>query len=380
MKATAHRLKDRAFDSWHALVEDHWDYDRIRGNREWREDWISFDCLYHDAEGGAIYAGVTSFDADIFRGFDLREKRFFSTGYERVADPFDAKFHRSLDRFRGDGCLYGAIALLHDVDKYFAAPGGAIVRYDPRTRDIRKVGIPLPHVYIQSTVIDQERGVLYGQTFTPERLVSFDLTTHRSRDLGPLGSGIQMAQGENIVLDDRGRVWGNWGLTRAWQSSPGVDAIRLFRFDPAADRMEYLPVGLPRRDGRHGFEKAEAFFNFGTGCLYASGGNGSLYRIDPESLEVRYLGTPIPDRPSRLASLALAGDGKAYGVTGRAGATDLLCFDPRTDTYRLLGPVCAADGSRPYQVHQVVAAGPSTLFAGENDNPHRSSYLWEIEL
>jgi hypothetical protein len=380
MKVTAHRLKDHSFATWHTEVEDRWDYARIRGSREWRENWISFDCLCHDPEGQAVYAGVASLAADIFHGFDLREKRFFPTGYDRVADPFDAKFHRSLERWNGDGCLYGAVALLHDVDQYFAAPGGAIVRYDPRTRDIRKVGIPIPHVYIQSTVIDQDRGVLYGQTFTPERLFSFDLQTHAARDLGPLGSGIQMGQAETLVLDDRGRVWGSWGLTRAWQNAPGVDALRLFRYDPAVGRIEYLAVGLPRRDGQHGFEKPEALFNLGTGCLYASGGNGSLYRIDTESLEIRYLGTPIPDRPSRLASLALAADGNAYGVTGRAGATDLLCFDPRTDAWRLLGPVCADDGTRPYQIHQVIAVGERRFFAGENDNPRRSSWLWEIEL
>jgi hypothetical protein len=380
MTVTTHRLKDRRFANWHTEVEDCWDYARLRDDPAWRENWISFDCLCHDPAGGALYAGVASFAADIFQGFDLAERRFFPTGYERVADPYDAKFHRSLELWRGDGCLYGAVALLHDIDRFYAAPGGAIVRYDPRTRDIRKLAIPIPHVYVQGTVIDQERGVLYGQTFTPERFFSFDLRTHAVRDLGPLGSGLQMGQAETLVLDDRGRVWGAWGMTRAWQTVPGVDSSRLFRYDPDAERLEYLPIGLPRPDRRRGFEKAEALFNLGTGCLYASGGNGSLYRIDPGTLEVRYLGTPVTDRPSRLASLSLAGDGFAYGVTGRAGATDLLRFDPRTDAWELLGPVVDADGERPYQVHQVVAVGPRTLFAGENDNPRRSSYLWEIGL
>ena len=54
--------------------------------------------------------------------------------------------------------------------------------------------------------------------------------------------------------------------------------------------------------------------------MYASGGNGSLFRIDPDTGSATYLFTPIEDRPSRLTSLVVAGDGCAYGVTGRAGA------------------------------------------------------------
>jgi len=33
-----------------------------------------------------------------------------------------------------------------------------------------------------------------------------------------------------------------------------------------------------------------------------------------------------------------------------------------------------------YQCHDIVAANDGTLYACENDNPYRSSYLWEIIL
>lgn len=380
MKIESHRLKDRNFTNWFSEVEDHWDYRDFKADDGWRKDWISFDCLCYDEPTGTVYAGITSFDSDICWGFNTRKKEFVATEYHRIADPFDAKFHQSLVKYEKDGCLYAAIALLHDVDNFFNAPGGAIVRFDPRSGEMKKLTIPIPHVYIQSIVIDQERGVLYGQTFTPERVFSYDIAGGNVTDLGPIGSAMAMAQGENLVLDDRGRLWGAWGVTRAWQSSPGVDSNRLFCYDPDLRKMQYLDLGLPRADGKYGYEKPEAFFNLGNGCLYASGANGSIFRIDTDKERGEYLFTPVPDRRSRLAALTLLADGKAYGVTGRDGKTDVLAFDPSTETFQLLGPVSDKEGNTMFQAHDVEAGPPGIIYVAENDNPNRSGYLWEIEL
>ena len=97
-------------------------------------------------------------------------------------------------------------------------------------------------------VIDENRRTAYCQTFTPEYLVSFNLDTGESRILGLTGSGIGMGQGENIVLDSNGCVWGGWTVTRAWQSSPGIDQYRLYRYDPQEDRIEFFRHGIPRLD------------------------------------------------------------------------------------------------------------------------------------
>jgi hypothetical protein len=372
------KLKDHTFANYQTQVEDHWNYEDFLASDDWRKGWISFDSLCYDKGTDTVFAGITSFDADIFRGFNRKTRQFGSTGFERVANPFDAKFHRSLVEY--DGCLYGAIALLHDVDNYWEAPGGAIIKYDPRHGTIEKIGIPIPHVYIQSIVLDEKGGVIYGQTFTPERFFSFDLETRKGKDLGPIGSGMAMAQSENLVLDDAGCVWGSWNVTRAWQSQSGVDSSRLFRYDPRVEKIEFLKTGLPRPDGAYGFAKVEAFFNFGTGSLYASGANGSLYRIDPKTGKAEYLFTPISDRRSRLASMAPAPDGFAYGITGRDGKCVLLRFDPKCEKYELMGEIKDESGEPCWQVHDIVALPDGTLFAGENDVPYRSGYLWECRL
>ena len=378
MKIKSLKLRDRRFDNWHTEVLDHWDYQDMRADSDWRTDWISFDCLCHYPGNDTVYAGITSFNADIFWGYSRADQKFVPTGYQRIAHELDAKFHRSLVHL--DGVLYGAIALLHDVDRFWDGPGGAIVRYDPRTNDIEKICIPIPHVYIQSLVLDEQRGIIYGQTFTPERLFRYDLDSGKARDLGPIGSGMAMAQGENLVLDDKGCLWGGWGLTRAWQSEPGADSFRLFRYDPHADRIEFLSTGLPRPDSSYGYAKVDALFNFGTGCLYASGANGSLYRIDPDSGKAQFLFTPIPDRPSRLSAMTLGHDGMAYGVVGKEGKTQLLRFDPAAESYELLGEIVDETQEHCWQVHDIVAPADRIIYAGENDVPHRSGYLWEISL
>ena len=386
MKVKAIKLRDRDFgDQWEKETEDRWNYADYLNDERWRKDWISFVSLCHDPVTDTVFCGIASFNADIFWGWNRKEEKWVDTGYARVSDPYDAKFHRSLARHSGDGCLYAAQALYHDIDRFWDAPGASIVKYNPVTGDIAKLGIPMPHVYIQSIVLDESRDLVYGQTFTPENLVSYNLKTGESRWIGPTGSGLGIAQGENIVLDDQGCVWGGWDVARAWQSAPGVDCHRLYKYDPNSGRINYLVKGLPKSDGAYGHAKPEGFFNFGTGGLYVSGGSGALYRVDPETGDAEFLFQAVGDedrgRRSRLASLEMGPDGFAYGVTGRDGECEILRFNPQDESYELLGPLKDSEsGVAAWQAHDVCVTPDGTLYAGENDYPRRSGYLWEVRF
>ena len=375
------KLYDADFGTqWRNETENHWGYDDYKADPKWRKEWISFDCCLYSRADDRVYVGITSFDSDIFKAYDRAAGRFVDLGYDRVANPFDAKFHRSLAQ-ASDGRIYAAIALLHDVDRFLEAPGGAIVRYDPATEEIEKLAVPVPHVYIQSMVLDEARQRLYCLCFAPEKLASYDLRTGRVCDYGLICSGITgMAQGENLCLDDEGGVWTNWALTRAWQSEAGPDAVKLCKIDPEADRIVFHQAGLPRPDGSYGTTRSEGLFNFHTGCLYASGANGSLFRVDPKTGEAEHLFTPIADRPSRLASMTLAPDGLAYGTVGKEGRCELMRFDPARETYELLGEIRDQDGTYCWQVHDLVATDDGMLYCGENDVPHRSGYLWQCRI
>lgn len=386
MKVTALKLRDSNFgDQWNTELEDHWEYADFLEKDDWRKNWISFDCLCYDVTTDTVFAGITSFDADIFWGWNRKEQKWVDAGYARIRNPYDAKFHRSLVRDSRNGCMYAAQALLHDIDRFWEAPGASFVKYNPSSGDIAKLAIPMPHVYIQSVVLDESRDMLYGQTFTPENLVSYNIKTGESRWIGPTGCGFAMAQGENITMDDNGCIWGAWQVTRAWQSQAGVDSHRLYKYDPEGGRISYLNKGLPNPNSTHGHMKPEGFFNLNTGCLYVSGGSGILYRVDPKTGDATLLFQPIGDegrrRRSRLASMTLAPDGFAYGVVGRDGECEVMKFNPKDESYELLGALKDSDSGVPaWQIHDICAAPDGTLYAAENDNPGRSSYLWEISL
>lgn len=381
MKIRSLKLKNRAFgNQWSDRVEDRWNYKDLLAHPGWRKDWISFDGVVHHAESGRVYCGITSFDADIFKAYDRKTGRFVDLGFRKVGNRYDAKFHRSMQMTRDGRTLYTATALLHDVDRYWDAPGGGLYKHDTRSGRTTKLGIPIPHVYIQSIALDEKRGMLYSMHFTPERFSVFDLETKKARDLGPIGSGLAMGQGENLVMDDEGCVWCGWGVTRAWQCVPGVDSHRLCKYDPRKGRIVYFDTGLPRANRAYGTAKVEGLFNFGTGCLYASGDNGSLYRINSKTAKAKYLGTPIRKKRSRLTSMVMHTDGYAYGVTGRDGHCRLLRFDPCRDTYELGDTIVDGNGVAMWQCHDVSITPDGVLYAGENDHPRRSSYLWEICL
>lgn len=380
MKIRSHKLRNHDFgDAWKTQTEDRWNYNDFRADAHWRKDWISFDGIVAHPSNDLVYCGITSFDADIFWAWNRSTQQWQDCGFNTVGNSFDAKFHRSMELTQDGSTLYTATALLHDIDRYWEAPGGGIFRHDIQSGQTEKLGIPLPHNYIQSIALDAVRGVLYAMHFTPERLSVFDLATNTARDLGPIGSGIAMAQGENIILDDDGAAWCGWGVTRAWQSTPGKDSFRLCKYSTDANRIIFLDSGLPRANGEYGFAKVEGLFNLGTGCLYASGDNGSLYRIETQSGAAKYLGTPIKGRPSRLTSLVMKGD-YAYGITGRAGDCRLLRFDPRDESFELGEKIEDENGVPMWQCHDVSFAPDGVLFAGENDHPQRSGYLWEIAL
>lgn len=385
MKIRTHKLHDEQFgNDWNDRVESRWLYDDFKHGRtdrqqRWRTGWISFDCALYEPADDRVYLGITSFASDIFKAFDRKSGKFIDLGYERIVDPYDAKFHRSLER-GPDGCLYGAVALLHCVDHFNDAPGGAIVRFDPRSGSIAKLAVLQEHVYIQSIALDQRRQMIYAMMLAPEKLCSFNLRTGLIKDYGLIGAGISgLAQGENLCLDDQGGCWGSWQLTRAWQSPTDSDYNRLCKIDPKEDRLIYYQKGLPRPDGKPGTTKVEGLFNLGDGKLYASGGNGSLFRIDPAGADSEYLSTPVADRPSRLTSLVVGRDGLAYGVVGKAGHCELLRFDFKNGQHELVGGrIRNSDGEPLWQVHQIVMADDGTLYACENDVPHRGGYLWEI--
>jgi hypothetical protein len=378
MRCRAIKLKDSHFDNFHTEVNGRWNYDDFVGgkNRKWYEDWISFTALLADDARNTLWCGLASFTGDIFYRYDRGTGKFQSLNFQSVGDKYDAKFHQGLF-FDRRGAIWAATAALHDVDRYWDAPGGAIVRFWPQTEELQVAARPMPHLYIQGVALDDKRGVMYGITFTPERLFRFDMADGKVTDLGPIGNGVALCQGANVAVDRTGACWGTWGATRAWLSTPGPDMIRLWRYHPDRPRIEFLKTGLPRLHGETGTAAADAVHTGPDGAVYMGTAEGLLCRIDPDTHQVRAVGKPGP--AARLAAMTNGPDGKLYGSAGKDGSIILFSYDPARDRLRDLGPVFDHEShERAWHLHSLTMFKDGVIYAGENDVPHRSGYLWEI--
>lgn len=378
MQVRAIKLVDEHFKDAISAPQGVWDYDEFLKptSRAYFDGWISFDCLLADDKRDVVWVGLARMNADIFHVFDRRTRKFKSMNYRKVGDRYDAKFHRSL-LFDADGKIWAATALLHEIDRFMEAPGGAIVRFDPDTKVLNVVGRPLPHHYIQSIEIDRKRGLLYGQTYCPEVFFAYDMKSGAVRELGPISSGIGLSQAEQLSIDRNGTVWGQWGVGRAWANAPGPTQFRLWSYHPDEKKPRYRKIGCPRLDGGAGFARIDGTVTGPDGAVYVGTVEGLLCRIDPDREKIEAIGKPAPG--VRMAGMACGPDGKLWGTTGRFGHANLFSYDPRGGKLEHVGPIFDDSiGVQAYQIHNLAIMADGTIYAGENDVPTRSSYLWEI--
>jgi hypothetical protein len=379
----AHILKNRKFDNWASEVEGRWKIEDLRADEGYCHDWISFDCLGWDEKSHKLYVGLTSINNDIFYVYDPVTEKFTSLNFQRIADKFDAKLHRSLE-VDNDGMIYAATALLHDVDQQHEAKGGKLLRYDWVKDQYKVLAIPVLHHYIQSIILDRKQHIIYGFTYPGEYLFRYDLDTHECRTLAYIGNGIMMCQPHSASLDKYGRLWGTWGESRAFEDIPGPVPIRIFCYDPDKDQFTWFQHGFPKVH-KDDPARIDHMMLADDGMIYAGTVAGGFSLLDPETGNVEDLGRPFPG--PRLAGLVqglnglIYGAGNAgYGVAGE-GEARLFALDPKTKDLEDLGPIFDERiKAGAVKVHMLVATGDGTLYAGENDNTLRSSYLWECQV
>ena len=368
-------LKNEHYDN--LLAQEAWDYKDMKAHKGRATAWSSFDCLQWNPDDDCVYCGITDFSQDIFYRYNRKLEKFETMDYPSVPDAtFDAKFHRSLER-DDDGTLWAATALLHDVDQYNTAPGGSIIHIDPATKKIEKVCIPIPHVYIQAIVLDRKRRLIHGITFTPEKLFTYNITTGEVTDHGQFGSGFAMAQPECPALDSNGTFWSFWGVTRAWMSDTGPRPFRLLSLNPDTMKLTFHDVSLPKLTPAD-TGKADGMLTGRDGYVYIGSGAGALYRLDPKTVKVTYIGKPVPG--VRMAGMAYGPDGNIYMACGRPDAY-IVRFTPGPDTFEVLGKIRDESiNDQAFQIHDITITDDGTIYGGENDNFARSGYLWECKI
>lgn len=383
LQVRAHKLMDTRFDNWTSEVEGRWTIADLRAHENYRDGWISFDSLAWDVDTEKLYIGLTAVSTDIFYEFDSHTCQFRSLNFRQVSDKFDVKFHRSIER-DNDGKLYLATALLHDVNEQREAKGGKLLRYDPAPPAYTLLTVPVASNYIQSILLDKKNRIIYGFTYPSEQLFKYDLTTGQVQHLAFIGNGIMICQPHCAVLDTEGRLWGTWGESRAFEFDPGPVPIRIFCYDPKTDGFTWYKHGFPKTSLKDP-ARVDHMLLGKDGLIYVGTVAGGFSRLDPETGAVESFDKPYEG--GRLAGLVQASNGMIYGAGNSGydadhnGTNRLFRFDPTTLERTDLGAIWDVEaGTGATNIHMLVEGKPGTLYAGENDNIWRSSYLWECKV
>jgi hypothetical protein len=107
--------------------------------------------------------------------------------------------------------------------------------------------------------------------------------------------------------------------------------------------------------------------------------------LNPETHAIVSLGKPFSG--TRLAGLVQARDGNIYGAgnsgldsAGR-GTARIFRYEPSVGVLKDFGRIfdeTRDDGA--VNIHMLVEGEDGILYAGENDNSYRSSYLWRCKV
>ena len=337
-------------------------------NPDWKRNLISTTSLLWHPARKRIVCGLTSFDTDIMYEFEPATNTFHSLGYDKVSEPFEIKIHRSLALAK-DGSVYGATACLHREDQRLEAPGGRIFRYDFASGGYDFRGIPVPHDYIQTITLDEERGLIYGTTYPVFNFFVFDLKVNSVRYQQYVGSAPHL-----MALDDQGCVWSTWD-TRTHN---------LFKYDPRENNMRFFSHGIPGSKSAIGLMYPGAgpidmMLNGGDGYLYIGVTTGDLVRVNPDNAVVEYLGKPTPE--TRLPALQIGPDGRLWGIVGFYGRCHLFAYDRRARSFEDFGVIRDdASGTPIFIAHDMCFLPDGRIFVGETDTADRAGFLWEIRL
>ena len=359
-KVKAHKLRDARPPKDPAPPGEKRDYHWLQTHEPWSSQLIAFTSVLFEPGEGLIYCGLTSFNADLLYTFDPNAGAFESLHYNQVqgSERYDVKIHRSLVQ-DDDGTIYAATAGLQPHELRLDAPGGKVLRVDPKTKKIEVLGIPVPYDYIQTIALDTRRRIIYCNTYPVWQMASFDLKSRRSTYLG-IGS-----LGHRAFCDQDGNVWGSFD-----------DSRRLFKYNPD-DGFTKFEAALPKLNGSP--------VNWGVAipapderAIYLGTAGGGLWRMDPDTAETTYLGKPLAD--DRIEGLVFAQDGLLYGAGGWH-ETGLFAYDRQSKKFHDLGPIFDPEiNERCIIPHDMCLTADGTIYTGETDNSARTCYLWECRV
>lgn len=283
---------------------DHWGIDEITGH------WDKSD--RYQRPWGFGNTAICLYNPKQDKSFAELELNRASALYSNEQTPGHGKIHGNIVS-DSKGRLYFAgymgYSFIHEYTNAFypkSYVGGALIRYDPATKDVDYLGIPVPHGAVAALYYDEERDILNGISVDRAKFWRVKVPT---MELNRYESVARMSR-----LKDRVRemIMDNDGYCYFANDIGG-----LTRFDPDTEEFTDIDINLPGElmDFRASVVSSK-------NIIYAITTDGFVWSFNPRTSELTDLGHVIgmPVQPHYTPNIALDEDwGRLYFIAGNHG-------------------------------------------------------------
>ncbi len=333
--------------SWNKITEtpdgkiwfcggDHWGTDSPIGNFDksanYERPWGfgNTAICYYDPKEDKV-----SFELELDRA---------SAIYSNAETPGHGKIHGNIaSDSRGNLYFAGYMGMsyVHEfTDAYYpkSYAGGALLRYDPATKNVTYLGIPCPYGATVGLYYDEKRNILNGISPDRAKFWRVNLTT---MELNRYESIARMSRLEDrvreMIMDKNGFCYF------------ANDVGGLTKFNPDTQEFTDIDVRLPGK-----LMDFRASVVSSANIIYCISTDGFVWSFDPASERMEDLGHVIgkPGHPHYTPNIALdEAWGRLYFIAGNhGGAVDedaleiLTVLDLRTKKYHWIGQLEGVEG------------------------------------
>jgi len=283
---------------------DHWGVDGITGN------WDMDD--RYERPWGFGNTVVCYYDPQHDRVIEAFELNRASVLYANAESPGHGKIHANIISDSKGNIYTGGYmgsSYLHEYTRAFypkSYVGGAIIKYNPMTKDVDYFGVPCPYGAIVALYYDEKRNIMNGVSVDRAKFWRVNLTT---MELNIYESIARMSR-----LDDRVRefIMDNDGICYFANDVGG-----LTKFDPDSETFTDLDLTLPGK-----FMDFRASVVSSKNVIYCVSTDGMIWSYTPHTGKLEILGhvLGLPEQPHYTPNIALDEEwNRLYFIAGNHG-------------------------------------------------------------
>lgn len=315
---------------------DHWGSDGVPGGWDQSERY--------ERPWGFGNTAICYYDPKLDKVFYEVELDRSSAIYSNAETPGHGKIHGNIASDSKGFLYFGGYmgsSYRHEYTRAYypkSYVGGAIIKYDPATKNIDYYGIPVPYGATVGLYYDEVRNTVYGITPDRAKFWRVNLTT---MELNRYESIARMSRLEDrvreMILDKKGYCYF------------ANDIGGLTKYDPDNEKFTDINVLLPGKlmDFRASVVSSD-------NIIYCISTDGFVWSFNPQTNKLTDLGHVLgmPDQPHYTPNIALDEEwGRLYFLAGNHGGKlleeaigMLTVLDLKTKKYHWIGSVEGIEG------------------------------------